>query len=110
MSAIQTLAKREQLTVGEWVRRTVVEARKQKSVRDPAAKLAAIRRAVEYSPAVPAVDIDQMLREIEQGRDLDFRRLQYSDVPDGRVAHPEKTTPLTDTVRAPESDSGPGSV
>jgi hypothetical protein len=44
MADIQTLAKREQLTVGEWVRRTLREARKQKSVRDPAAKLAAIRR------------------------------------------------------------------
>jgi hypothetical protein len=67
MSEIQILAKREQLTVGEWVRRTLREARKQKSMRDPAAKLAAIRRAVEDSPGVPEVDIDQMLREIEQG-------------------------------------------
>lgn len=67
MSDIQILAKREQLTVGEWVRRTLREARKQKSMRDPAAKLAAIRRAVENPSAVPEVDIDQMLREIEQG-------------------------------------------
>jgi hypothetical protein len=67
MADIQTLAKLEQLTVGEWVRRTLREARKQKSVRDPAAKLAAIRRAVEDSPGVPEVDIDQMLREIERG-------------------------------------------
>ena len=47
------------LTVGEWVRRTLREARKQKSVRDAAAKLAAIRRAVEYN--FPTADIDQML-------------------------------------------------
>jgi hypothetical protein len=67
MSDIQILAKREQLTVGEWVRRTLREARQQKSMRDPAAKLAAIRRAVENPSAVPEVDIDQMLREIEQG-------------------------------------------
>jgi hypothetical protein len=67
MSDFQLLAQREHLTLGEWVRRTLREARKNRSVKDPAAKLAAIRRAVEYSSPVPAVDIDQMLREIEQG-------------------------------------------
>jgi hypothetical protein len=65
MSDIQLLAQRERLTVGEWVRRTLREARAQKSVKDPAFKLAAIRRAAEYD--FPEVDIDQMLREIEQG-------------------------------------------
>ena len=67
MSDIQILAQREHVTVGEWVRRTLREARMQKSVRDPEAKLRAMRRAMEYSPAIPEVDIDQMLREIEQG-------------------------------------------
>jgi hypothetical protein len=67
MSDIQLLAERERLTVGEWVRRTLREARAQKSVKDPAAKLEAIRRAVENPDPPPAVDIDQMLREIEQG-------------------------------------------
>ena len=65
MSDIQVLAQREHLTVGEWVRRTLREARTHKSVKDPAAKLEAIRRAAEYN--FPEVDIDQMLREIEQG-------------------------------------------
>ncbi len=65
MSDIQLLARREHVSVGEWVRRTLREARSQQSVRDPAAKLAAIRRAAEYS--FPTADIDQMLREIEQG-------------------------------------------
>ena len=67
MSDIKLLAQRERLTVGEWVRRTLREVRNQKSVRDPAAKLAAIRRAVENPSAIPEVDIDQMLREIERG-------------------------------------------
>ena len=67
MSDIRLLAQREHLTVGEWVRRTLREARNQKSVRDPAARLAAIRRAAEYSFPTPEADIDQMLREIEQG-------------------------------------------
>jgi hypothetical protein len=65
MSDIRILAQREHLTVGEWVRRTLREARAQKSVKDPEAKLKAIRRAVEYD--FPTADIDQMLREIEQG-------------------------------------------
>src|ERR1039457_4557059 len=67
MSDIQILAQREHVTVGEWVRRTLREARMQKSVRDPEAKLRAMRRAMESSSAIPEVDIDQMLREIEQG-------------------------------------------
>ena len=65
MSDIRILAQRERLTVGEWVRRALREARAQKSVKDPAFKLRAIRRAVEYD--FPTADIDQMLREIEQG-------------------------------------------
>ena len=65
MSDIQLLARRERLTVGEWVRRTLREARAHQSRKDPAAKLEAIRRAAEYN--FPTADIDQMLREIEQG-------------------------------------------
>jgi hypothetical protein len=65
MADFKLLAERERLTVGEWVRRTLREERKRKSLKDPEAKLKAIRRAAEYS--FPTADIDQMLREIEQG-------------------------------------------
>ena len=65
MADIQLLAQRQHVTVGEWVRQTLREARRHQSVGDPEAKLKAIRRAVEYS--FPTADIDQMLREIEQG-------------------------------------------
>jgi hypothetical protein len=65
MADIRTLAQRERLTVGEWVRRTLREARSRQSVKDPAIKLEAIRRAAECN--FPTADIDQMLREIEQG-------------------------------------------
>ena len=65
MSDIQILAERAQMSVGEWVRQTLREARSRKSLKDPAEKLKAIRRAAEYN--FPEVDIDQMLREIEQG-------------------------------------------
>jgi hypothetical protein len=65
MSDIQLLARRERLTVGEWVRRTLREARMHRSVNEPEAKLKAVRRAAEYS--FPTAEIDQMLKEIEQG-------------------------------------------
>jgi hypothetical protein len=65
MSAIQRLAKSERLTVGEWVRR-VLEARTSRSVIEPETKLKAVRQAAKY--AFPTADIEQMLSEIEQGR------------------------------------------
>jgi len=65
MTDIQRLARRERLTVGEWVRRALREARAQKPVNDSEAKLKAVRRAAELS--FPSVDIEQMLSEIERG-------------------------------------------
>jgi hypothetical protein len=65
MSDIRRLAKQEQLTVGEWVRRTLREARASRPEVGPEMKLKAVRRAAEYS--FPTADVDQMLREIERG-------------------------------------------
>lgn len=65
MLEIQHLARREGLTVGEWVRRTLREAREQKPVHDPETKLKAIRRGAEFS--FPTADINDMLSEIERG-------------------------------------------
>jgi len=65
MSEIQRLAKRDRLTVGEWVRRVLRDAGKQRSGLDPELKLKAVRRAAKHS--FPTADIDVMLREIEQG-------------------------------------------
>ena len=65
MSGIQRLAKRERLTVGEWVRRALREARASRPAIEPEAKLKAVRRAVKYS--FPTADIEQMLGEIERG-------------------------------------------
>ena len=64
-SDIQRLAKRESLTVGEWVRRALREARTRRPVSEPEKKLKAIRRAVTHS--FPTGDIGQMLDEISQG-------------------------------------------
>ena len=65
MAEIQRFARRERVTVGEWVRRVLREARSRRPVSEPETKLKAIRRAAEYS--FPTCEIDQMLKEIEQG-------------------------------------------
>jgi hypothetical protein len=65
MEDLKRLARMENQSVGEWVRRTLREVRAQKSTADPAVKLRAIRRAAEYS--FPTADIEQMLGEIERG-------------------------------------------
>ena len=65
MDEIRRFARREKLTVGEWVRKTLREARSRQPVHEPQAKLKAVRRATQYS--FPTADIDQLLKEIEQG-------------------------------------------
>jgi hypothetical protein len=65
MADIQRIAQRERLTVGEWVRRTLREAREEISLHDPEAKLKAVRRGAEFS--FPTADIDEMLSDIERG-------------------------------------------
>ena len=65
MSDIQRLAKREHLTGGEWVRRTLQDARASRPVIDPETKLKAVRRGAKYS--FPTADLEQMLKEIERG-------------------------------------------
>jgi hypothetical protein len=65
LKEIQRLARRERLTVGEWVRRVLREAREQKPSNDPATKLEAIRHGVGFS--FPTADMEQMNREIERG-------------------------------------------
>jgi hypothetical protein len=67
MEEIRRLARRERLTVGEWVRRTLREARSRQPVHEPQWKLKAVRKAAKYS--FPTGDIDQMLAEIERGYD-----------------------------------------
>lgn len=65
MEEIRRLARREQVAVGEWVRRVLREARARRPVQEPQAKLKAVRKAAEYS--FPTAEIEQMLAEIEQG-------------------------------------------
>ena len=65
MSDIQRLARLEHLTVGEWVRRVLREARVSRPEIDPETKLKAVRRGAQYS--FPTADLEQMLDEIERG-------------------------------------------
>jgi hypothetical protein len=62
---IRQAARRSGVTVSEWVRRAMREARRTSAVRDPSRKLAAVRAATKHS--YPTADIEQMLAEIEAG-------------------------------------------
>ncbi|MBV8202900.1 MAG: antitoxin [Acidobacteria bacterium] len=62
---IQRAARRERLTVAEWVRQALREVRRQRPQASLERKLAAIRKAAQHS--APTADIDQMLAEIERG-------------------------------------------
>ncbi len=63
IAEIRRVAKRHRLTVAEWVRQALRQARRDESVIDPRRKLAAVREAVRGD--YPTADIQQMLTEIE---------------------------------------------
>ena len=67
---IRKLAKRDGVNVGEWVRRALRAARQDRSVKDPAEKLAAMHELLKMN--LPTGDIEQILEETERGypRDL----------------------------------------
>lgn len=63
IAEIRRVAKRHRLTVAEWVRQALRQARREESVIDPRRKLAAVREAARGD--YPTADIQQMLTEIE---------------------------------------------
>jgi len=65
LTAIRAAAREHGMTVSEWVRVTLREARRKTSDGDADRKLAAIRAADRH--AYPTADIDQMVAEIERG-------------------------------------------
>jgi len=65
MRDIQRTAKRQQMTVAEWVRQALRAAQRQVPLTDTKKKLGVVRAAARHD--FPTGDIDQMLREIEQG-------------------------------------------
>ena len=65
LEAVRETARRHGMTVSEWARRVLREARRRGSSGDADRKLAAIRAA--DTCAYPTADIDQMLAEVERG-------------------------------------------
>ncbi len=65
LEAIRQAARSLDMTVSEWARAAMRQARKKASRGNADRKLAAIRAAHNYS--YPTADIDQMVAEIEQG-------------------------------------------
>lgn len=65
IAEIRRVAKRQRMTVAEWVRQALRKARRDEPATDPCRKLAAVREAARG--AYPTADIQQMLGEIEGG-------------------------------------------
>ena len=62
---IQRAARLRRMTIAEWVRQALVQARRNEPSREAASKLEVIRAAARMD--FPASDIETMLDEIEQG-------------------------------------------
>jgi predicted 2-oxoglutarate/Fe(II)-dependent dioxygenase YbiX len=62
---IQRAARAKHMTVAEWVRGALRDARRKEPLGDVAEKIASVRRAVRHQG--PTADIEQMLAEIEKG-------------------------------------------
>jgi len=65
LDAIRAVAREQGMTVSQWVRETLRQARRKVSGGDAERKLAAVRAADRH--AYPTADIDQMVAEIERG-------------------------------------------
>jgi hypothetical protein len=68
---IRGIARRQRMTVAEWVRQALRAAVRTSSGSDPRKKLAVVRAAVRH--AFPTADVDRMLAEIERGYGGDAR-------------------------------------
>lgn len=64
-SEIQRAARAHRVTIAEWVRQALRQARRRQPQRDSEKKLRAIRAAARHS--FPTGAIEQMLAEIESG-------------------------------------------
>lgn len=62
---IRRVARARGMSVSEWVRRSLRQVREAEPEGDPGRKVEVVRAAARH--AFPTADIDQMLREIEQG-------------------------------------------
>lgn len=62
---IQKVARRNHMTVAEWVRQALREARRREPMRDTTKKLEVVRLATRHT--FPTADMADMLAEIERG-------------------------------------------
>jgi hypothetical protein len=62
---IQRAARLRRMSIAEWVRQALVQARRREPSREVASKLEVIRAAARMD--FPTADIDLMLEEIERG-------------------------------------------
>ena len=62
---IQRIARRQRLTVAEWVRQVLRAARRREPGADATRKLEAVRAAVRHS--FPTAGVEEMLADIERG-------------------------------------------
>ena len=62
---IQRSARRQRMTVAEWVRQALRVARRSEPRSDAGKKLQVVRAAAEHN--FPTADIGEMLRQIERG-------------------------------------------
>lgn len=62
---IRQAARKAGLTVSEWVRQALRQARRTAAGGDPARKLAVVRAAARH--AFPTAEIEEMLAQIESG-------------------------------------------
>lgn len=65
LEEIRRVASRSRMTVAEWVRTTLREARRQEPSTDVQSKLACLERAVRHE--LPTADIEQLLSDIDRG-------------------------------------------
>ncbi len=70
LAEIRRIARRHRMTVAEWVRQALRQARRDASPADPKRKLDAVREAAKGD--YPTSDITRMLREIESGYVIDL--------------------------------------
>jgi len=62
---VQRSARSREMSIAEWVREALLQARRRQPIGDVERKLEAIRAAAQYES--PTSDIDTMLAEIESG-------------------------------------------
>ena len=65
---IQRAARLRRMSIAEWVRQALVQARRREPSREVESKLEVIRAAARMD--LPTPDIDRMLEEIERGYGL----------------------------------------